>query len=164
MDIQAIIAQAKAYILSQGYHPVTLYMEDAHQIYLYRFANFPGTTRERQHTLCSLGFAYRKEFADKPIQHLSLVAEAWVSTTTRGERPTYRRPSEDPDRKELLIILHLDATCRISDLYRMEMIRDESGSLADLLTPETVRNVQDNILPCFLDGMQGTNVRKRRAL
>jgi len=157
MDLQHLIERAKEIILKDGEHPPILYAETKDgKINLFYFADFPDTTKEKQYTLFGLGRKYGIECpgSENKIAHLYFVVEAWMSTNRN-----YNRPSEDPNRKEALTILHLDVSTMKTTLDRAEMLRDGSGELVDLLTLEPmVKGVEDNLLPAFLAGTRSAKM------
>ncbi|HLG77146.1 MAG TPA: hypothetical protein VKX46_12080, partial [Ktedonobacteraceae bacterium] len=72
--------------------------------------SLPRTAEQRQHTLLLLGRQVADQYHRWKIVRLWLINEAWMSMVQPG--PGYQPPvpAQDPDRREVLVVLELDAT------------------------------------------------------
>lgn len=156
MDVQSILARAKEMLLEDGEHPPTLFVEygqgGAFDILL--FANFPfSTTLERKMALFSVGREQGIAHPGKRVVQACLVIEAWMSTAKTKEEIKHS-PSQDPNRQEVLMVLTLDATDSSlpETIQRVEMVRDGSGKLVDLLQSREAIRSESVFLASFLAG------------
>lgn len=66
------------------------------------------------------------------LKKVWFISEGWLSLGEKGRPPT-NPPSDDPDRREVLIINHRDVETNKTELILVEMIRDGAGGLVDLV-------------------------------
>lgn len=157
MDITYLIETAKATILEQGDHPPLLFAEcksgSVHPYSVEFVGDKDNTTHHKQVMLFGVGREHGIAHPGNPVISLALISEAWLSIT-RGEKPKYSIPHEDPNKMEVLIILQLDCSTATlkSTQTTVEMLRDGSGALVDLLTLRPMDEVHDHLLPYFLAG------------
>lgn len=157
MDIQHIIDTAKEILLKRGDHPPMLFVEmksNAIQPYVTEFiGDEKNCTKDKQYALFGVGREHGINHPGNPIQSVVLVSEAWLSITRGEKKPKYTIPHEDPNKKEVLIIVQLDMSTGKSTQTTVEMLRDGSGQLMDLLRmPMKDYEIYDNLLPYFVAG------------
>jgi hypothetical protein len=163
MNISDILSMAKESIMKNGEHAPMLYVEGKQgDVTMAYFADLPATTLERQIMLFGLGREHGITHPDNPVQEVYFISEAWVSTAMHKGKPKYNAPSEDPNKKEMLIVLHLDGSTAKTTMHRFEMQRDGSGALMDLLTiPDDLGDIHDKLLPSFLAGTLSAKMSDR---
>jgi hypothetical protein len=101
----------------------------------------------------TLGQQFAREDRHGELKQLSMVSEAWMSLPKGGKLPAYR-PSQDPDRTEVLIITQLTVATRACQMAIYRMVRDQAGTLATLETiglPGAV-TAESPLLEAFLEG------------
>jgi hypothetical protein len=153
MDIQQIINDAKETILKDGEHAPILFAENKEgDVSMFFFADLPDTTEGRQYALFGLGRKHGIEHPGNPVAHLYFISEAWTSVVLNGQKRKYKRCEDDPNRKECLMIVHLDMNTGKSTMDTVEMLRDGSGELVDLLRIRTADEAHDYLLPYFVAG------------
>lgn len=115
--------------------------------------------RKQQMSIAGRALAY--EGTAGRVRSVYFVTEAWLSQAREGKLPAVR-PSQDPQRKEVLIVSGLSGLIghrRQISLAVYEMVRDERGALRELRDytfPEDPRLVADTpLLEAFLDGFAG---------
>jgi hypothetical protein len=105
------------------------------------------------------------------VGHLTqvfFICEGWMSTTTKG-KSVEMPPSQDPKRKEVLLISQKEIGKIGSEMVIYEMIRDGQGlltSLVELKLPEDKEdsNVNNPILDAFVEGFRmGRRINSDRA-
>ncbi len=167
MNIDAIFKLAKETILEDGEHIPMLYVEFAelNELVIAPIIGFGAenqTTFDKQKLLFSIGRALSKEYLGLKVSCVAFVCEAWTSFVKHGDQFKYERPSEDPNRKEMLLVSTLDASSPPNlkqQAYRAEMLRDGSGELVDLLSKSTPLEVGHNrLLTAFLAGSLSTQL------
>jgi hypothetical protein len=164
MDLQRIVDIAKTYILENGNHPPLLYVEPlTGEVAPYFFTQgLPEYTKDKQSLFFELGRAYGLEHSiHDPVVHLYLIVEAWTSETLDGEKRKYTCASDDPDRHEELMILHLDAKTMKSTIESVQILR--VGDTVDLLSLTSVdeKNTKDHMLPSFMAGIATKHMSDR---
>lgn len=113
MNTQELFASAKERLLAHGEHPPTLLVEytDASGkpcLDYYHFANFGAeTVLEEQKQFFNLGRLFGETNGRVEFTSLVFLSEAWVSHIEPGRekefKQKYRRPRNDPHRREYLI-------------------------------------------------------------
>lgn len=157
MDIAAIVEMAKEGMLKNGSHTPTLIAEgQTGKAAIYFLGYLPETTFEKQKMLFGIGREHGIGHPGNIPTQCYFVSEAWVSIQKEGEERKYRSPSEDPNRKEMLIILHLNTEAGTCNLHRAEILR--AGTVVDVLPRDTLSDVTDRLLPCFLAGVLSTKM------
>jgi hypothetical protein len=119
-------------------------------------ADMPGRAEARVLYFLVLG---RKFAADHPSEHVrevAFIALSWASTQRPGQPAPKQRPSQDPNRMELLAISQLivsaDESMKV-DGQMVEIIRDNKGKVRDLYhLPATVEGGQSPLLAAFVLG------------
>lgn len=161
MDIQKIYKLAKEAILEHGEHLPTLYVEfqgisELVIAPIIGFGSESGTTLDKQKLLFSIGRRLGQEYLGVKVSTVAFVCEAWTSSIPKGESYKYDRPSDDPNRKEVLIVSTLDASAPPNlkqSASLAEMLRDGKGNLVDLLADSKPLEVNFNkMLISFLAG------------
>ena len=161
MKIETIVQMAKEQLLEHKEHAPTFYIETAENVDVLVLDSLPETTFAKQKLFFSIARRTAKEHKEQlPVQQIVFVCEAWMSTHKVGESWKYASPSQDPNRTEMLTIQVLDCMPDLrASLYRVEMLRDGSGDLVDLLTMrEELECVKNRLLESFLAGYVSANL------
>lgn len=169
MKIKEITEWAKEFMLKDGTHAPTLFVEtDAPQMVIAELADIPGTSTERLPYFLAAG---RKLAADYPggrVREVAFIVMAWASMHAIGQPAPKMRPSQDPKRIELLTISHLTVNANDSvklDGQMVEIIRDGSGQVRDLLhLSATVEGGQSPMLLLFILGFQHPHFSDREIM
>ena len=89
------------------------------------------------------------------LRSVYFITEAWLSQAQAGKLPAMR-PSQDPQRKEVLIVNGLEAKTRRVQLAIYEMVRDTQGVLREVreyVFPDNPADAADTpLLEAFLTG------------
>jgi len=113
LTLEIVAQRVSESTLEHGGHQPTLIIEDAeNQLAVLQFVTLPATFAERE-------------------QQMFFVTEGWMSLMTDDQSPEVR-PSQDPDRKEVLLISQIDLLNHQQGLAIFEMIRDTSDELQNL--------------------------------
>jgi len=146
MDTERIIRDQKEQFLKHGQVSPVLWVELVNgTIARYPFKNFPfRQTEEKQRVFFYFGQVVAQQHPGDALRQICFLMEVWLSTNTR-------KPSQDPQRGEGLIVSILDVDGRsLSQLGKLfEIIR--AGPTVDLVEQSEL-SVQGNILPFFVVG------------
>ena len=151
MEIGELVRQAKDFVLRHGGHPTVLVASGENgRLYIY-LPDFPNNYEEK--LLCLFGAGKQAAQTGSPgkLDKVFLVMEAWQG------KNMHIRPSQDPNRVEVLIISCLDLATKEQSVASLEYIRDAKGILReikDMVLPDgqTVAKAESPLLPAFVAG------------
>src|SRR3972149_10346685 len=103
ISFEKIISNAKGIMLRDGKHVPVLIMEASKNLVVGQIPDMPATHGERVELMRFLGQAAAKSGRVDQLQQVFMVQEGWMSVATE-DKPADLRPSQDPNRKEVLII------------------------------------------------------------
>jgi hypothetical protein len=119
--------------------------------------DMPDTHGKRLELMRRFGAAAARNGGVGRLDQVFFVSEGWMSVATK-ERPPDLRPSQDPDRKEVLIISGLEVRGRRKSLRIFEMVRNQDKRVVDLqeLVPpgEPDRAIEIPLLDAFAQGFE----------
>lgn len=127
IDVIAELARTEA--LKHGCHVPTLIVTGTEKGIVGEL-NLPDTYEEKAQVFFNAGFNLAQAGnIGIPLQ-VFFITEGWLSFTENGEIKT--RPSEDPQRLEVLLIAGLYLLHAKHSLVVLEMVRDETDQLIEL--------------------------------
>ncbi len=157
MNIAAITDHAKEFLLKHGKHPPVVFveMEGDESPYILPFANFPfNRTEEREQALFQaarhFALKMRRQLKGKKVMALAFAIEAWGRKQKPGT--PYIRPTNAPDRVEILAVTMLDVASMETTASIYEMVR--AGGSLDLVTLGEPDKAKSSLLSAFLTGIQ----------
>ncbi len=158
ISLEEIISNAKEIILRDGEHMPTLLVEASKNLVVGRIPDLPPTHGERVELLRFLGQAAAKSGRVDQLQQVFMVSEGWMSMPSE-DKPSEIRPSQDPNRKEVLIISAIQMTERKKQMEIFEILRDSSEhvvSIEKFLPDEEKKDksVEIPLLEAFVQGFQ----------
>jgi hypothetical protein len=157
MRIKEITTWAKEFMLKDGKHAPTLFVEtDAPKMVIAGLGDMPGTPEARRLYFLEAGRHLAADHPGERMREVALIVMSWASKRFPGQPAPKVRPSQDPNRMELLMISHLalnaDSSIKL-DGQMVEIIRDNTGKVRDLYhLPATVEGGKDPILTLFMLG------------
>ncbi len=157
MKIKDITAWAKEFMLKDGTHGPTLFVEtDKPQMVVAGLTDMPATPDVRLPYFLALGRRFAAEHPGEHAREVAFIALSWASKQLPGQPASKHRPSQDPNRMELLMISHLtvnaDGPMKLDGQF-VEVIRDNQGKVRDLYhLPTSVQSGQSPILTAFVLG------------
>src|SRR6266487_1245726 len=156
ISLEEIISNAKEIILRDGEHMPTLLVEASKNLVVGRIPDLPPTHGERVELLRFLGQAAAKSRRVDQLQQVFMVSEGWMSMPSE-DKPSEIRPSQDPNRKEVLIISAIQMTERKKQMEIFEILRDSSEhvvSIEKFLPDEEKKDksVEIPLLEAFVQG------------
>jgi hypothetical protein len=113
---------------------------------------FGETNEERIAIMTEAGIQFAKSDRVGNVERVYFVSEAWVSPA----RDRYTKPSQDPNRREVLIFNSLDCRSEAQGLEMYACIRNWKQEIVDLKRiPEPAGgSVGGRLLPSFLAGFR----------
>ena len=154
MRIEEVTGIACEVALRDGYHVPTVIADGREGPVIAQFQKLPDTFEECVALLRAAGEDVGSRGVVSDLQRLFLVVEAWVSLGDENRTPV-TPPSQDPQRKEVLVISSLQVASQETGLVWMEMRRAEGRlvALQDLAIPEHVKlSVRSPLLAAYAEG------------
>lgn len=144
--------------MRQGSHPTTLIVDGFKNPIVIQMERLAPTYEARLQQMFVTGQALAHEGTAGRVRSVYFVTEAWLSQA-HERKPPMMRASQDPQRKEVLIVSGLSGLIglrRQIHLAILEMLRDEQGNLRetrDYTFPDDPELVADTpLLESFLTG------------
>ena len=146
---------AQESLLRTGSHPPTLLVDGSKNPIIIQMEVLAPTFEGRMQQMFVTGQALSHEGTAGRLRSVFFITEAWLSQAQEGKLPAMR-PSQDPLRKEVLIVNGLEASTRLVRLAIFEMVRDAQGALRevrDYSFPDNPVDAADTpLLDAFLTG------------
>ena len=158
ITLEEIISNAKEIMLRDGYHVPVVILEVDKKLMGAQIPDMPATHGERVQLLHFLGQAAAKSGRVNQLQQVFMVNEGWMSVASE-DMPAEIRPSQDPNRKEVLIISAIQMKERKKQMKVFEILRDSSEQvvgLEEFLPDEKKKDesVDIPLLDAFVQGFQ----------
>lgn len=154
LTFESVVELSREILLAEGGHIPTVIAEGDSQTMVTQIPALAETHEGRAQQMFMLGFILAESGAMKKLDQVYLICEAWMSTPVEGKLSEVL-PSEDPNRKEILIISNLKARERTGKVAIFEMLRDGVGELRELKQFEehlTATRIDSPLLAAFVDG------------
>lgn len=158
ISFEEIISNAKEIMIRDGKHVPILIMEASKNSVVGRIPDMPETHGERRELMRFLGQAAAKSGRVDQLQQVFMVSEGWMSMASE-DQPVEIRPSQDPHRKEVLIIAAMQMKERKKHLKLFEILRDSNEQVVgfeDFLPGEEKKDesVEIPLLEAFVYGFR----------
>jgi len=157
ITLEEIVSNAKEIMLRDGNHVPVLIMEADNKVVAGQIRDMPPTHGERVELMRFLGQAAAKSGRVSHLEQVFMVSEGWMSEPSE-DKPTSLRPSEDPNRKEVLIISAIQTRERKKHLKVYEVSRDKYEQVTSIeeFSPEdkSEATVEVPLLDAFVQGFQ----------
>lgn len=131
LSFEMVVKLAKETALEHGNHVPTLLVEGSRETALVQLQDIPDTPEGRIAQMFTLGLALGQEKSIGTLTQVFYIFEAWMSMGQGGKLPS-GRPSQDPNRKEILMIANFKTRQQELKTVVLEMVRDSEGQLLDL--------------------------------
>lgn len=165
MDIKEITQHAKEQLLKhKECWPTFLVELEGKRIEMVVFDHLEDTTpgKMKQCFSAARGIALERKWRSSRVKEIIFIVEAWMAAYQSEEEMKYARVADDPKRKECLIVSKL-AVVPPTKKHRkpgltttmqiVEMLRDGSGDLVDLLPDEEIHECHHELLQAFMGGI-----------
>lgn len=154
ITIEEIISKAKEIMLRDGQHVPTLIMEASNLIIASPIPSMPVTHGERVEFMRFVGQVAAKSGKFDQLQQVFMITEGWMSESSETIRP-----SEDPQKKEVLIISAIQMKERKKQMEIIEILRgdkDQVVRLEEFLPDKEKKDERIDVplLDAFVDGFQ----------
>jgi len=142
IDIEFLAATAKEKTLKFGYHVPTVIAVGSLGTVLGQISGEADSSEERARAMRVLGRAFQKAGKLGDLHRLYFISEGWMSEVEGPEKRINIKPSQDPNRKEILLISELNLIKRQTNLILFEMERNENGELVAI---DTYKNIKGDL-------------------
>lgn len=131
-DMELIVKTAKASAIDHGHQDPMMLVHGKKQGTMVGFGNIPENHKDKMELMLKTGVAvgeHKETFGE--LVSVYFISEAWASGF-QGEPPKdFVRPSLDPDRKEILLVMGKRLDTDENEFGAFEMIKDKEGKLVD---------------------------------
>jgi len=151
-----VAALAKEVMLRDGRHVPTLIVQGRAERLILQLPDLPSLPEAKHQLMFLAGVYVAQEFALGPLRQVFFISEAWLSLARNGQ-PLDVRPSEDLERKEVLVIAALYPQTGQQELVLQEIIRhgqDQPVSLAAVRLEDADIRPDSPLLRAFVEGHQ----------
>jgi hypothetical protein len=131
ISFEGLANHAKEITIQDGHHVPILIVEGSRRLAVSHIQEMPETHGERLQLMQLFGQAAAESGKFGKLEQVFFVSEGWMSVSTT-EKPPSNRPSQDPERKEVLIISGLVLKDQRRELQIFEMIRDIGKEVVEL--------------------------------
>jgi hypothetical protein len=132
LTLEHVAQTATDVLLARGVHFPTLVVEGSQHATIREVSDLAATHEGRLRQLFAAGFVLASSGVLGDLKQIFFITEAWVSTAPPDQLKSTIVPSEDPARKEALVVSHLDAQTNEARIILREMIRDADGHLTEI--------------------------------
>jgi hypothetical protein len=157
ITLEEIISNAKEIMVRDGKLTPVLIMEVDNKVVVGRIPDMPPTHEERVELMRFLGQAAAKSGRVNHLQQVFMVTEGWMSEP-REEDGKLIQPSEDPDRKEVMIVsaIQMRERKKYLKVYEVARNQDEQVTGIEEFVPEDPQetSVEVSLLDAFVQGFQ----------
>ena len=160
LTIEEVSQMARETAMRMGSHVPLLVVEGDLDRLLFPITEMAKTHEGRAQQLFIAGLMLARSGEVGVLHQLFFITEAWLSMVEDGKIPE-TPPSQDPKRKEVLTISHVNLLTGITHLAMLEMKRNEQGELQALekLNETTslseVTTAESPLLSAFVTGFLG---------
>lgn len=154
LTLEQVTASARETLLATGSHPPLLILDGVSEPVGFEL-ELPNTAARRQEVLYVIGVLTARSNMVGTLHQVFLITEAWMGPPV-DPGTDFGAPSEDPNRKEVLLIMNRSRSSSPVRAVILEMLRDDHGILQDLIeapsiSPDHASPVSP-LLEAFIDG------------
>jgi hypothetical protein len=157
LTLERVVAMAVETALREGKHPPTVIADGGRQSALLQLSELGATHAERAGQMLLTGYAVGKSGRIRALKQVFLVSEAWRSAAL-SDRPPVAPPSQDPNRKEVLLVMGMRPGEDEVQIACMEMLRNTKGDLVELKPVEPMQTTgahgESPLLAAFIEGFR----------
>jgi hypothetical protein len=163
LTLKVVTRFAKEVTLRDGRCAPTLIVEGSHGALTGQIAEFPKTHTEKVRRMREAGFELGQTGQVGALWQVFFMSESWMSGA-EGDTPSNLPPSQDPNRKEMLLVFHVALKENQTAFSGCEMIRNTEGRLVALrdflFSKEEVTDFESPLTEAFVAGFRlGTRTR-----
>src|SRR3989304_9129373 len=127
-EIEGIAAIARENLLKYGNHVPTVIAVGTLGQGIGQLEGELETSEDRARAMKVLGRVFRREGYVGELRKVFFVSEGWMSEAAKVDGNI--RPSQDPNRIEVLVVSELDLPNRKTNMLLYEMVRNKKGELS----------------------------------
>lgn len=155
ITFEQVTRLAQETLLRDGHHAPTLIIDGSTRPVIVQIDGLAPTFEGRVQQMFVAGQALAREGGAGRLRSVHFVTEAWLSHAQEGKLPDVP-PSQDPQRKEVLIVDGVEAKSRRARVAIYEMLRDQQGNLREIrelkLPDDSSTSSDSPLLEAFLTG------------
>lgn len=156
--LEFVVSGAKETLLREGIHTPTLIVEGSSNLITGKLPDMPEKHGAKREYMRSLGQLTAKNGRVGELRQIFFVSEGWICATNE-EASGNVLPSQDPNRKEVLIVCNMQIQENHKYLKMFEILRDNesrivgfSGSITDSIQDVSFDTpLEDAFVSGFLD-------------
>lgn len=141
--------------MRDGYHAPTLIIDGSIRPVIVQIDGLAPTFEGRAQQMFVAGQALARDGGAGQLRSVYFVSEAWLSQAQDGRLPDVP-PSQDPQRKEVLIVNGVEVKSHRARVAIYEMMRDEQENLREIreinLPDDSSTSSESRLLEAFLTG------------
>lgn len=131
LSLQEVTDAAKETLLEQGAHAPLVIADGEREAVFTHIEQMSPDQEERLSQMLLLGLLLAETGKVGVLYQVFFITEGWLGSATR-HRSALQRPSQDPERKEILVVSHQIVHPRQTHIAMSEMKRDATGRLIRL--------------------------------
>jgi hypothetical protein len=131
LSLEAVAELAQETLLKDGAHLPTVIAEGSAQTVVTQLPDLGRSHDERFHKLFLAGVQIARQAPVGVLHQAFFICEAWMSVGKPGQLPA-QPPSQDPQRKEVLVVAGLEMQAARVQVRIFEMVRETDGRLVEL--------------------------------
>lgn len=154
LHLKDIVRLAEEVLMRDGGHLTTLIVEGASDTLVTQLPDLPGEPEVRQSLLFQVGALLARDFDLGRLRQVFMITEGWLSLRQEG-KPPIDRPSQDPERKEVLVVAAIFPPSGRQAVELRGMIRNAQGELIEVTQldkPEGATEAENPLLEAFVAG------------
>ena len=155
LSFEHVTRLAREVLLRDGYHLPTVIVDGSQQPVIVQIPEMAPTHEERAAQMYVAGAILGRDRQAGRLRQAFFVTEGWMSVAREGSLPAVP-PSQDPQRKEMLVVTGYESSTQHTRMALYEMKRDPEGVLRELLDYEygTGNRIQaeNPLLEAFVQG------------
>lgn len=153
-----VIRLAQETLLRGGSHIPTVIVDGSEQQVIAQFSDLAPTHDGRVNQMFVAGAALAHGGSVGRVRRVFFISEGWMSVPHEGHLPDVP-PSQDPNRKEVLVVTGYKLCTRQTKMALFEMVRDQEGVLRELRDFEPIEGgesrAESPLLEAFVRGFFG---------
>lgn len=158
LSFEEVVRAACEVTLRDGYHVPTFVVDSTDQVVFVQLESLAPTPEDRQRQMCLLGGDVAATSGAGSLRKVFFVAQSLIFRPENRDWPE-GAPTQSPHHLEVLVVSGFDAAMQKTKTALFELLRDEGGSVHDLLDLGVGQDNADPadtpLLTAFVEGFSG---------
>ncbi len=150
LTLDEVTQNAKEMLLAKGKQPPTLLLEGEQRILAVLLEDLVDTHQGRMRQMFVVGFAVTQGGGVGKLKQAFFISEAWMNSAKPGDTRAVL-PSQDPKRREVLLVSNFFPDDRETEVKVIEMLRDSKGVLRELKEEPAQENWKSQVGSPLID-------------